>query len=105
MVKRCSLVSCSIFFERIISSLQSTITQNLKAKSLQPLSKESLQILNVNSNHWIIVSTGTCNKEIDIYDSLHSSLSKTTQQLVTRLVHTQQKRLAINMCKFNKPML
>ena len=42
-----------------LNGLRSVLTQNLKNTSLRPLPKDSIQILHVNGNHWIAVSTMT----------------------------------------------
>ncbi len=59
---------------------------------------QTIQILHVNGNHWITVSTATCGTDIAVYDSMHSSLSKRTQQLLAKLVHTDSEQVTVNMC-------
>ncbi len=61
-----------------LNGLRNVLTQTLENSNLQPLSENSLsensiQILHVNGNHWITVSTTTCGTDIAVYDSMHES--------------------------------
>ena len=85
-----------------LKGLQSVLLQTLESSSLQPLSKDSVQILHVNDNHWITVSTKTCAIDINVYDAMYSSLSKHTQLLLARLVHTDKKEMRLSLCNVNK---
>ena len=54
-----------------------------------PRDSESLQILHVEGDHWIAVSSVGCNnEEIAIYDSKSMSLSAETKLLLAQLIHT-----------------
>ena len=48
------------------------------------------------------MSTMTCGTDIAIYDSLYSSLSKSTKQLLDKLIRTDSKQVTVSMCKVNK---
>ena len=70
----------------------------LSEKTKLSLCPGSLQILHVDGNHWITVSTcGTSDAEFDaiVYDSKHHSLSATTKWLLSKLLHTQNEILKI----------
>ena len=73
-----------------IQSLQDTIRQD--TGNMQPMPKESLQILLVNCNHWVLASTCGINNSIDIilYDSKYSFIHDHTKLLLSHLVLTKQ---------------
>ena len=49
-------------------------------------SKTSVQILHVHGNHWITVSNVNCpSGEVQVYDSIYSSLNKDVEDLIQRL--------------------
>ena len=84
-----------------IRSLEDTLRQQIAPlKSIPP---GSLQILLVNSNHWITVSTikadGT---DITVYDSKYSHLHCDTKRLLSQLVHTCKKSFTVRMANVNK---
>ena len=58
--------------------------------ALVPQPDEFLQVLNVNENHWILISTIGCPlSTVNIYyDSLHGTLSSTTRRLVADLLQS-----------------
>ena len=58
----------------------------------------SIQILHVNSNHWITVSTMQSSQtkyDITVYDSSNSHLSEGVKVLLANLIRTPRKRLQI----------
>ena len=63
------------------------------------ISPGSLQILHVNGNHWIAISTLDSDRspgyEVTVYDSLNGSLSTETKALLARLLKTTMKRLLV----------
>ena len=67
-----------------ISGLQTTLYQYK-----QPLasSKNAIQIIHVQGNHWITISTINCEEgEVGVYDSLYNSIDKNTHELINHLV-------------------
>ncbi len=51
-----------------------------------------MQILHIDSDHWIAVSNIGCTTKEDIivYDSIYTSISAHTKQLLSQLVHTDK---------------
>lgn len=85
-----------------IGGLKDPITQ-LSTKSDISLSSGSLQILHINSNHWITVST--CNlKDVDniVNDSKYQHLEKATKRPLAKLVCTKQDSLKVSIANINK---
>ena len=66
---------------------------------------ESIQILHVNGNHWITISTldsVNSNCDVTIYDSLHFSLSQDTKMLLATLLKTNKKSLVVKFANTHK---
>jgi len=62
---------------------------------------ESIQILHVNGNHWITISTldsVNSNCDVTIYDSLHFSL----KMLLATLLKTNKKSLVVKFANTHK---
>ena len=77
-----------------ISGLQSVILTEKYALIPQP--DEFLQILNVNGNHWILLSTIGCPPAtINVYDSLHGNLSPPAQRVVADLLQCKEANITI----------
>ena len=77
-----------------INGLQNTLTMN--TAMCKPLPEGSLQILHVNGNHWITVSTSVCNgTDISVLDSKYLSLTKTTITLLSKLVRSMHKTFTV----------
>ena len=87
------------------SGLKSTILQKIAPlKPFQPQSK-SLQILHVNGNHWIAVSTVGCTastEDIVVYDSKYASLSAETKLFLSQLVHTDKPAFTVKVASVTK---
>ena len=66
------------------------------------ISPGSLQILHVNGNHWLAISTLDSGYEVTVYDSLHFSLSKETKTLLAKLLKTSRRRLIVGFGNTNK---
>ena len=69
------------------------------------ISPASLQILHVNGNHWLTISTLDSNSsgyDATVYDSLNFSLSKETKALLAKLLKTPKKRLMVRFGNTNK---
>ena len=59
-------------------------------------SAEFVQIVNVNRNHWILISTVNCPPyTVDVYDSVHLSLSTHVKKLVADFLQAQSKEITI----------
>ncbi len=68
-----------------LNGLHNVLCTSLKNKQLQPLPKDSIQIIHINDNHWITVSTKVCGVDsspITVYDSIKATLSKSVQKLL-----------------------
>ena len=66
---------------------------------------ESIQVLHVNGNHWVTVSTldsGNSNFDVTLYDSLHFSLSQDTKMLLASLLKTNKKCLVVKLANTHK---
>lgn len=74
----------------LIGGVQATILgENL---SMESQSGEYVQILCIPINHWICVSTVSCQPStIDVYDSLHGYLYAHTQKLVADVIQSEKK--------------
>ena len=82
----------------IIRGFQSTLLADSYAMDPQT-SAEFLQILNVNRNHWILISTVNCPPStVDVYDSMHLSLSPRLKKLVADLLQSPSKEITIRYC-------
>ena len=70
-----------------IGGLQSVVLAEKFA--LIPQTGEFLQVLNVNNNHWVLLSTIGCPPAtVNVYDSLHSTLSSTAQRVVADILQS-----------------
>ena len=77
-----------------INGLQSVILTEKYALIPQP--DEFLQILNVNGNHWILLSTIGCPPAtINVYDSLHGNLPPPAQRVVADLLQCKEANITI----------
>ena len=69
----------------VVGGLQSTTLA--KSFAMEPQTGEFVQILNINDNHWIAVSTIGCQPStINVYDSLHGYLPKHEQKVVADIM-------------------
>ena len=72
-----------------VAGLQSTVLAQTFA--MEPQTGEFVQILNVDSCHWITISTIGCSPaSVKIYDSLHMKLSSQTKKLIADLLMTKE---------------
>ena len=70
-----------------INGLECTLKATCK-----PLSLGSLQILHVNGDHWITVTTCDCDgADIIVFDSKYVSLTKSAMTLLTKLIKSKNK--------------
>ena len=64
--------------------------------ALIPQLGEFIQVLNVANNHWIMISTVGCPPStIDVYDSLHGTLSSRSTRLVADILHDKSQSFTI----------
>ena len=64
---------------------------------MEPQAGEFVQIVNVQSNHWICLSTVGCKPStINAYDSLHGCIDAHTRKLITDVL--QSKHRCIEVC-------
>ena len=78
-----------------IGGFQSTLLADVYGMDPQP-NTEFVQILNVNRNHWIVISTVNCPQStIDVYDSMQLSLSPHLKKLVADLLQSPNQEITI----------
>jgi len=69
------------------------------------LSPGGVQILHINSNHWITILTlqpRDCEYDATVYDSSNSHLNHQTKMQIAKLFKTPKKELCIRMASVNK---
>ena len=70
------------------------------------ISPDSVQILHVNGNHWITVSTlVNCigfDCDVVVYDSLHAHISQATKMQLARLIKTSHREFRIKIASTHK---
>ncbi len=78
-----------------MGSLQSPILATKMA--FKPQQGELVQILNINNNHWITISSSQNQSEttVNIYDSLHMTLSPVTKKIIASLFQNRSKCIKI----------
>jgi len=77
-----------------VNGLQDTV---LVLKNNHRLLPGSVQVLHVNGNHWLTVSTLDSGVDVTIYDSLHFTLSEDTKAQLAKLLKSQKKQLLSNL--------
>ena len=84
--------------------LQNTaVLQSSRIMQPFPNDQESLQIVHVNNNHWIVATTANCHEaDISIYDSFNSPVNKETQSILARLLKTRNDSFRIQIAKVNR---
>ena len=61
--------------------------------------REFVQVLNVNRNHWIIISTINCPPStVSVYDSFHLPLLSRVKKLAADLMQSPNKAITIQYC-------
>ena len=82
-----------------IQGLQSTLLQYKGRKSV---TKDQVQVIHDRGDHWIVASNVGCKrKEVNIYDSVYSSVNKETEKVVFNIFNGGSK-MTINMRPFQK---
>ena len=88
-----------------ITSLQNTLYQQRKV--IIPFTENGLQILHINGDHWITMSTCKTTFEdgdddIVIYDSIFSNVNEATKTLLAKMVHTNKKSFSVRIANVTK---
>ena len=79
----------------VVGGLQSTTLA--KSFAMEPQTGEFVQILNINDNHWIAVSTIGCQPStLNVYDSLHGYLPKHEQKVVADIMMSPYPTIQVN---------
>lgn len=79
-----------------LRGLQSTLYQQKSETEMSATVKDQLQIIHCHSNHWIAVSSVGCmNGDVNVYDSIYSSLDENTKRMVCNLFHTNTKNIKV----------
>lgn len=92
------------------SGLEDTLFLFHDKRKHGPIFPETVQILHVDGNHWILVSSLGCkNKDdsgnefdITVYDSIYFRLSKHTEILLAKLLQTKQRAFTVKISSVNK---
>jgi len=69
------------------------------------ISPGSVQILHVNNNHWVTISTllsTIADYDVIVYDSLHFQLGQATKVQLAKHIKTTRKKLRIKVANTNK---
>ena len=78
-----------------IGGLQSVVLGEKLAFTLQ--TEEFVQVLNINNNHWIVISTIVCKQAtVNVYDSLHGRLPSHAKCVIADLLRSQEAEITIN---------
>ena len=62
----------------------------------------SVQVLHVNGNHWLTVSTLDSSCDITIYDSLHFTLTEDTKAQLAKLLKSKKETIIVKFASTNK---
>lgn len=77
-----------------VNGLQSIVLAERFALIPQP--EEFVQVLSLNGNHWIVVSTTGCPPAtVNVSDSLHGTLSAVAKCLVADVLQTKSSELTL----------
>ena len=67
--------------------------------AMEPQTGEFVQILNIQRNHWMLVSTVGCQMgHVNVYDSLHLHLSSKTKTVVADLLRHEGSTITLHYC-------
>ena len=64
---------------------------------MEPQAGEFVQVVNVSNSHWITISTIGCEESstVNVYDSLHGTLSSRSQRLVADIVQSREHAIKV----------
>ena len=70
--------------------------QSVVLSAFVPQPDEFIQILNLNNNHWIVISTIGCPAAtVNVYDSLHGTLPSRAQRVVADILQCQSTHMTV----------
>ena len=72
----------------------------LQSANVAPMPKDSIQVVHVNNNHWIVASTLECDKA-DIIVAIWFTISTTMQVILAKLVNSKNDYFTIEARKVN----
>ena len=79
----------------IISGFQDTTLQLTRTYHIQK-GKIFVQILHVNHNHWVTISTVNCGPNtVKIYDTMHEELSMESKTVIADLLQTSERYIKL----------
>ena len=82
-----------------LNGLQPTVLQAKKTLGVRKPLPNQLQVIHSRGNHWILASNiGCANGDVNIYDSVYSSVDKATIAVITQLFQSS----AVKMVKSPK---
>lgn len=94
------------------NGLEDTLLLFHEKRKRGPICPETVQILHVDGNHWITVSslghknrddsTSGNESDITVYDSIYFRLSKHTEILLAKLLQTKQRSFTVKISSVNK---
>ena len=92
------------------NGLEDTLLLFHEKRKHGPICPETVQILHVDGNHWITVSSSGCKNgddngnelDITVYDSIYFRLSKHTEILLAKLLQTKQRAFTVKISSVNK---
>lgn len=90
-----------------ITGLQPPVLQQAGPLKALPQGSQSLQILHVDDNHWLAVSTVDSSNDkteydITVYDSIYSSISADAKDLLSQLIHTEKPSFNVRLANVSK---
>ena len=83
----------------LVNGLEDTALVLKKCNKILP---GSVQVLHVNGNHWVTVSTLDSSVDVTIYDSLHFTISEDTKAQLAKLLKSQKKTITVKFASTNK---
>ena len=83
----------------LVNGLEDTALVLKKGNKILP---GSVQVLHVNGNHWVTVSTLDSSVDVTIYDSLHFTISEDTKAQLAKLLKSQKKTITVKFASTNK---
>jgi len=92
------------------NGLEDTLLLFHEKRKRSPICPQTVQILHVDGNHWITVSSLGCKNgdnsgnefDITVYDSIYFRLSKHTEILLAKLLQTKQRAFTVKISSVNK---
>ena len=94
------LTVVQLLLKKDCTSINGLMDTSVLVHKDQTISNGSVQILHVDGNHWITISTIQCSEhdfdaDVVVYDSLNPNLSHATKMHLAKLIKTTRKELII----------